>query len=504
MYIHTKKPNTKAPQEYTASLIKQDLYDRLSGKLAELDNNMSEVRERLDKLSPDEWWKFHEFMIVRDTQGSLNLEGFKLDMGEVSLQYNTAFVAQIPPESRKAMEGMFSAWNLLHRISERGTEVNKDLLLNIHTVLYGRVNLERAGIFRTGYVRRPEFPKDFPPPGDLGKICDALIKKIDKSEDHPVIKALFVEYSVWSQQFFWDGNSRTSRLMRDLLLAQEGYMQIPVPENYRGMYEKHRVNAGLGNPEGFYTFMIDMLEREINQTREFLKMEPYKHTRKREDISEIPVGDNANFTALWESLKKQNTVIKRLVGGGDWDVEENDGQSLLLTNRNSGDTITALKLNNTYDVELTRGTTKRKFPKSLAKQFFLEVQFTGESTISGADLVAMVDESTLGLDESKETNTYLLNIINESDWTISGGRGKLTVTSASSNCFIELVIESGNHVSAKIGQGDKVLQLDDSLAVKIMNWAIQENEIAKRSGEKTIHGDSINRFFRNDMHKDFN
>lgn len=493
MYIRTnEKPNSKKPNDYKTSLINQEIYDRLCNRLEDLDSNMAEVRERLDKItSAEEWWEFHKFMIVRDTQGSLNLEGFKLNMDDAALQYNTAFVAQIPPESRKAMEGMFSAWNLLHRISERGTEVNKDLLLNIHTVLYGRLDLSKAGIFRNGYVRRPEFPKDFPAPSDLDKICNALIKKIEKSEDHPIVKAIFVEYSLWAQQFFWDGNSRTSRLVRDLLLAQEGYMQIPVPENYRGIYEKHRVNAGMGNPEGFYNFMLDMLEREINQTREFLRMEKYESKKKDvENLVTPSASDNIAFIDLWNNLDKQKTVLTRLVGSGDWNIEDIGENNYKLVNTNTGDTIDAKLIDNKYSVELSRGTTKRKFNEIVSRQVFIGIQFADSSLLPGYELASIIEDNSMSLSKSIDNEKHIVNILKNSDWSVSGARGKFIAKSISNNCFIEIITE-GNTTNAKLCHGNKEIKLDEYFSNKIMKWAMKENDIAKRSREKIINGQSF-------------
>ena len=278
MFIRTNTVAQKDPAQYEPALVKPDVYERLVPVLRELDENMAEVRERLDRMSPDAWWAFHEYMLIRDTHGSLALEDYKMDVNDVSMQYKIAFVAGIPPETRKAIEGLLSASFLLHRISERGvrseegTKLTKDLALNTHTVLYGRIDPKKAGLFRDGYVRRPEYPGSFPPPSELNKRMDAIFNRISESTDHPVVKAFFTEYALWSQQPFWDGNSRTSRLLRDLLLAEEGYLQTPVPENFRGLYEKHRVQTALGKPEGFYRFMISMLEREINLTRDFLEM----------------------------------------------------------------------------------------------------------------------------------------------------------------------------------------------------------------------------------------
>jgi len=95
---------------------------------------------------------------------------------------------------------------------------------------------------------------------------------------------VFTGYAVFAVHPFFDGNSRTTRLLQNMLLTKEGYMQAHVPETFSVQYEKQREAAALGNPEGYYTFMLDMIERELTQTREFLGMRKFVPSEKTNDL----------------------------------------------------------------------------------------------------------------------------------------------------------------------------------------------------------------------------
>jgi len=262
--------------EYELSLIKPEIYSRIEHKLKALDKNNAEVRARLNRLSPDEWKNLHDFLIVRDTQSSLAIEDIKLDPAEVAVQYNTCFVAGIPVESRKAMEGMFAAWDLLDKKAARGEDLSIAMIQDTHNMVYHRINPTKAGVLRDGYVHRAGSSIKFCPPDEVEKRLTAVVNRVNQSKDHPVVKALFTGYAVFSIHPFFDGNSRTTRLLQNMLLTKEGYMQAHVPETFSVQYEKQREAAALGNPEGYYSFMLDMIERELTQTREFLGMPKFE------------------------------------------------------------------------------------------------------------------------------------------------------------------------------------------------------------------------------------
>lgn len=273
--------------QYEPTLIKPDVYRKILPSLKNLDANVSEVREKLNGMGAEEWKRLHEFMIVRDTQSSLSLEGFKLDSNEVAVQYTACFVAGIPPESRKAMEGMFAAWNLLHRKFERGVPLDMELLLDTHNMVYHRINPEWAGKFRNGNVVRAGSSLTFPSYTDVPKYAKAIIDRINGSKDHPVVKALFAGYAFWSKQPFFDGNSRTSRLIQNMSLQRDGYPQAHVPENFQVQYEKQRELAGHGDTEGYYRFMIGMIEREAQNLRDFFHMDRFDSKKQSRSQSEL-------------------------------------------------------------------------------------------------------------------------------------------------------------------------------------------------------------------------
>lgn len=263
-------------EKYIPSLVKEDLYKILVPKLEILDENMTEVRQRMTSLSPDEWKNLHDYLLVRDTQATLGMEGIPLDLAEVSVQYSTAFVNGIPPESRKAMEGMFAAINLITRKAERGAELNLELLLDTHMLVYHRINFEKAGKLRDGYVQRAGSTLSFCGPGDVKAHIEGVFNRIKNSQDHPVIKAALTGYAVFRVHPFFDGNSRTSRLLQNMVLTKNGYMQAHVPEIMAVQFEKQREAAAHGKPEGYYRLIFDLVTRELKMARDFLGMPPFE------------------------------------------------------------------------------------------------------------------------------------------------------------------------------------------------------------------------------------
>ncbi len=264
-------------------LVPEEFAKRFSKKLSEIDSLAKEVAEHTKSLSAHELSELRDAQIVRSSRHSLEQEGIRVQPEEAVEQYINCFVPGIPPETRKALEGHFSAENLVGNWATRGKPLSMDAILDVHTVLMGRVNPEISGKLRTGRAIRPELPEGFrfPEPTDVKNHIAGFEKRLDKSQDHPVMKAIFTQLAVYRIHPFADGNSRTSRLMQNMILLREGYLPAVVPE---GLYVQHRkhlngaLEPGWGEKKAaFFDFMIDMERQALESfVNTYIKKQPVK------------------------------------------------------------------------------------------------------------------------------------------------------------------------------------------------------------------------------------
>lgn len=115
------------------------------------------------------------------------------------------------------------SWELLFaRIKAGSFAVNKETMCEINGLIARDEALE-WGVFRTGKVGIAGTTTYQAPPADqLDSILQTELTEILKMKD-PVEQALY--YFLWAayNQFFWDGNKRTARLMANGILISAGY-----------------------------------------------------------------------------------------------------------------------------------------------------------------------------------------------------------------------------------------------------------------------------------------
>ncbi|MCK9553268.1 Fic family protein [Aquamicrobium sp.] len=117
--------------------------------------------------------------------------------------------------------------NLLFEMIENNTfGISK----NIFCELQSKVAFEEAliwGKFRDGHVNIGGTEYSPPLAGDLDNIFTNGIVMINKISN-PILKAIVFFLFGAKNQFFYDGNKRTSRLMMNGILLQEGYPMLNI------------------------------------------------------------------------------------------------------------------------------------------------------------------------------------------------------------------------------------------------------------------------------------
>lgn len=115
-----------------------------------------------------------------------------------------------------------NAWSLLFEFLKKNEFVpNKEIFISINSSI-AREEALSVGSFRTGQVSIAG-TKSYVAPNfkDLDSIFEKEIKKILEIGD-PIKKAIFIFLWGCLNQFFWDGNKRTSRIISNGILLNEG------------------------------------------------------------------------------------------------------------------------------------------------------------------------------------------------------------------------------------------------------------------------------------------
>lgn len=167
--------------------------------------------------------------VVHDT---VALEGNPFTLPEVKTLLEGVTVGGHRLEDERQVLNQAASWRALLSGVERGNfELNHTTFCDLHALVAREEALE-WGVFRTGPVTVAGTNFEPPPWQSLESIFDAglaALRRIDDLHERAIAMFLFGALN----QFFYDGNKRTSRLMMNGILLGAGEDAISVPAGRR-------------------------------------------------------------------------------------------------------------------------------------------------------------------------------------------------------------------------------------------------------------------------------
>ncbi|MDR1453294.1 MAG: Fic family protein [Candidatus Margulisbacteria bacterium] len=216
-------------------------------KLKEIDR----LKKELDGLQPFDktvWEYFKAYLDTELTYNSNAIEGSTLSLWETKEILDKGYVYKTTP-TREILEV------INHRDALRYLEtltsakppyiISTAEILNLHREILKGIKNDRAGKFRQEnvYIRLKKEDastavKNFPEWQAVPELVTDLLRWLRDSEKnyHPVILAAELHYRFVAIHPFIDGNGRTSRLLMNLILLQNGYTFANVAMQHRTTY----------------------------------------------------------------------------------------------------------------------------------------------------------------------------------------------------------------------------------------------------------------------------
>lgn len=162
---------------------------------------------------------------------SYTYESNRIEGNTLTLQETFLVVSQGVTIGGKSMREHLEAINhaeaivLLEELVQQKTPLNRYVLLQLHGLILRNIDRENAGIYRRVPVRISGSSHIPPEPWRLEALMDAYFEQygVLRKQLHPVLLAAEMHERLVSIHPFIDGNGRTSRLVMNLILLQNGY-----------------------------------------------------------------------------------------------------------------------------------------------------------------------------------------------------------------------------------------------------------------------------------------
>lgn len=246
----------------------------ISKNLQSILDEIDAMKKQLDSLREFDSFRIAQALELEYTFESNRIEGNTLTLRETDLVINEGLTI-----SGKSMREHLEAINhaeaiaYIKQLMYRSFPFNERELLSIHNLILRGIIPEDAGRYRRVQVMIKGSAHMPPQPFMVPKEMEDYFIWYDenKSKLHPIILAAEMHQRLVTIHPFIDGNGRTSRLVMNLILLQNGYVIANIKGDYESRMSYYQSIENVqtsGNKEDFLLFIAhiekECLERYLN------------------------------------------------------------------------------------------------------------------------------------------------------------------------------------------------------------------------------------------------
>ncbi len=263
------------------NLVQEEIESNYKSRKLLISKNLQNILDEIDSLKSklDNFRQFDSFRIVQALELEYTFESNRIEGNTLTLRETDLVINEGLTISGKSMREHLEAINHVEAIAyikqllERNFPLNERELLSVHNLILRGIIPEDAGRYRKVQVMIKGSSHMPPQPFIILKEMENYFFWFEenKAKLHPVVLAAEMHERLVTIHPFIDGNGRTSRLIMNLILLQNGYVIANIKGDYetRMKYyqtlEKAQTSA---NKEDFLFFVAqiekDCLERYLS------------------------------------------------------------------------------------------------------------------------------------------------------------------------------------------------------------------------------------------------
>ena len=262
----------KAMEMVKEIIEKNTIYQKstISNNLKKILDEIDLLKDTLNKFRALDHFKIAQALELEYIFESNRIEGNTLTHRETDLVINQGITIS-GKSMREHLEAInhVEALTYIKQLIERNFSCNERELLSIHNLILRGIAPEDAGRYRKVQVKLKK--SDYSPPQPFlvpKQMEDYFIwMEENKNKLHPVILAAEMHERLTTIQPFLNGNGKTSRLIMNLILLQNGYVIANIKGDYETKmkyYQSLETAQATGNKDDFI-LLIAQTEKECMQ-----------------------------------------------------------------------------------------------------------------------------------------------------------------------------------------------------------------------------------------------
>lgn len=256
------------------NMVREEIENSYVAVKKSLSKNLLLLLEEIDLLKSklDQFRQFDSYRIAQALELEYTFESNRIEGNTLTLRETDLVINEGLTISGKSMREHLEAINhqeaigYIKHLMEKNTSLNEREVLSIHNLILRGINPEDAGRYRQVQVMIKGSSHLPPQPFLVSKEMEEFFiwYETNKKGMHPIVLAAEMHERIVTIHPFIDGNGRTSRLIMNLILLQNGYVIANIKGDYNtrmSYYNALETAQTKNNKEDFLLF-VAQIEKE--------------------------------------------------------------------------------------------------------------------------------------------------------------------------------------------------------------------------------------------------
>jgi Fic family protein/DNA-binding XRE family transcriptional regulator len=256
------------------NMVREEIQNNYVAVKKSLSKNLLSILSEIDILKSklDQFRKFDSYRIAQALELEYTFESNRIEGNTLTLRETDLVINEGLTISGKSMREHLEAINhqeaigYIKHLMEKKTSLNEREVLSIHNLILRGINPEDAGKYRQVQVMIKGSSHLPPQPYLVSKEMEDFFiwYETNKNGMHPIVLAAEMHERIVTIHPFIDGNGRTSRLIMNLILLQNGYVIANIKGDYdtRMHYYNALETAQTKNKKEDFLLFIAQIEKE--------------------------------------------------------------------------------------------------------------------------------------------------------------------------------------------------------------------------------------------------
>lgn len=266
------------------SMVREEIENSYKISKRTISKNLQSILDEIDAMKKqlDSFREFDSYRIAQALELEYTFESNRIEGNTLTLRETDLVINEGLTISGKSMREHLEAINhveaigYIKQLMDRNFPFNEREMLSIHNLILRGIIPEDAGRYRRVQVMIKGSAHMPPQPFIVPKEMEDYFIWYDENKNklHPIILAAEMHERLVTIHPFIDGNGRTSRLVMNLILLQNGYVIANIKGDYesRMRYYQSLENAQKsGNKEDFLLFIANIEKECLERYLDIIK-----------------------------------------------------------------------------------------------------------------------------------------------------------------------------------------------------------------------------------------